>query len=279
VQPSFANTAAQTRLLRDNRGTESLAIASTTGDHVELYQFTTKMWGYGIDGATNDLRFSPSGSGAGQLNLGNGQSAYTLNGFGVGTRVPPGTPNGIIYLVDAGNNGVPAPAAGLALYVSNGALTVQSSTGKITSVYPVVAATAATLGGVKVGANLSVAADGTISAAATVPGPTGPPGPAYAPPTRTVTIATDTPTLADCGGTIAYSSSLATTVTVADLGSLKRYAAIRTGTGAVNFLPAAGVTLYNLGSAVTSAVAAYQGAAVTAIGTGTGRVYLIGNTL
>lgn len=279
ARPSFADQPAQTRLLREARGAESLAISSTTGDHVELYQFSNKMWGYGIDGATNDLRFTPTGPDAGQLNLGNGAGAYTLNGFGVGTRVPPGTPNGIIYLVDAGNNGVPPPATGLALYVSNGALTVKASNGTTSTITPIPPATATAIGGVKVGTNLSVATDGTLSAPAPAAGPIGPAGPAYTPPRRTVTIAADTPSLADDQGAIAYSSSQPTTVTVEDLGALRRYTAIRIGTGALTFLPGAGVTLSTAGHPAPSVSAAYQGAAVTVISTGTGTVYLIGNTL
>jgi hypothetical protein len=278
-QPSFANLATTARLLRDNRGTEALAVASTTGDHVQLYQSAVKMWGYGIDGATNDLRFAGSNSAAGQLNLGNGQGAYSLNGFGVGIRVPAGTPPGIIYLVDAGSKTIPIPTNGLAFYVSNGTLMVQGTNGAKTAIAPMPLATATGVGGIKVGANLAVAGDGTLSAAAPGTGPPGPAGPVYAPPRRTVTAASDTPALTDDQGTIAYTSSLATTVTVADLGALRRYATLQTGTGTVTFVPGTGVALYSQGKAVTSVVAAYQGAAVTVIGTGTGRAYLIGNTL
>jgi hypothetical protein len=279
LQPSFAGQGGSANLLRDSRGAESVAISSTTGDHVQLYQLSTKMWGYGIDGATNDLRFAASSGSAGQVNLGNGQGAYSLNGFGVGARVPSGTPPGVLFLTDTGANTVPNPTSGMACYVAGGVLMVRNPAGQTTPLTPMQAATATLLGGIKVGANLAVATDGTLSAAAPGTGPAGPVGPAYTPPRRTVTVATDAPTLADDQGTIAYSSNAATTVTVADLGALRRYATVQVGTGSVTLVPASGVTLHSLGSTVTSLATSYQGAAITVICTGTGQVYLIGNTL
>ena len=279
AMPTFGNVASDARTLRDNRGTEALAVTSTTGDHVQLYQLGNRMWGYGIDGATNDLRFAASSGSAGQLNLGNGQPAYTLNAIGVGTRVPPNAPPGIVYLADAAANAIPNPATGLALYTRAGTLTVQDGSGHTTPIAPMPPATATTLGGIKAGANLAVAADGTLSAAAPGTGPAGPIGPAYAPPRRTVTIATDRPTTADDQGTIAYAGAIATTVTVDDLGALRRYAALQLGAGTVTLVPAPGVTLLSLGHPVATLATAYQGAPVTVIGSGTGTAYLVAGAL
>lgn len=128
-QISIANSGPQAAKLRAERGAEAVAISSTTGDHVGLYAPDKRLWGYGVDGATNDLRFSAFDASAGQINLGNGQPAYALNAFGVGTRVPANAPPGVVYAVDTGTNTVPAPASGLALLVRNGVLNTLSPAG------------------------------------------------------------------------------------------------------------------------------------------------------
>ncbi len=243
---SFANVAAQAARLRDERGPEALAVSSTTGDHVQFYAGDAKTWGLGIDSVTNDLRFTPSLPTTGQLNLGSGQGAYGLAALGVGARLPSGASPGVLYLADAGTAAVSAPASGLALYVKTGALYAVGSTGAITAV----------------GA----------------PGAAGVNGPAWSPPKRIATGLTDTPTIADDQGVIAYSNAQPVTVTVNDLGSLRVYDTLQIATGSITLLPGNGVTMLSQGKAVASVVSAYQGAAISVISSGSGLVFVVGNT-
>ena len=223
------------------RSAESLSVFSFNGQYIALYSgdFTTR-WEFGIDPLNNDCRVFPNGGTPGQVNLGNGQGSFVLGAIGIGARLPTGAPSGALYLSDTGTATIPAPNSGLALYVKDGALSAISNTG----------------------ANVAV----------------GAPGPAWSPPKRLVTASADTPTVADDQGVIAYSNASPVSVTVNDLGSLRVYDTLQLGTGSVSLVPGTGVTMMSQGKSVSSVISAYQGAAISVIGTGTGAVFVVGNT-
>ncbi len=130
-QGSFANLASQAGKLRDERGSEALAISSTTGDHVQFYQIDTKTWGLGIDGNTTDLRFTASATIPGQLNLGNGQGAFSPGAMAVGGRIPANPLVGAHYLYDLPTGQTPAqPPVGISvIYAQAGTLRFWTGTG------------------------------------------------------------------------------------------------------------------------------------------------------
>jgi len=282
------------------RGGETLSVFSTNGQYQAFYSadLQTK-WQAGIDPLNNDLRFFPVGGTPGQINLGNGQGAFVLGATSIGARLPLGAPSGSLYLANIATAIPPAPSSGLALYAHNGALSAINTAGTILPIGPLSPSTATALGGVKVGANLTVSADGTLSAAAPgagpqgAVGPTGPTGPAgpagsagvsgstgpaWSPPRRQVAGTADTPSIADDQGIIACTAAQPTTITVNDLGSLRVYDILQAGAGSVTLTAASGVNMFVQGKAATSAVSAFQGAAISVISTGNGTVFVLGNT-
>ena len=145
-----------------------------------------------------------------------------------------------MYLADAGTATVGFPSSGLALFVKNGLLEAINSTGATVSI--------------------------------------GSPGPAWAPPKRLVSSTTDTPTIADDQGVIAYNSAQPVTVTINDLGNLQVYDTLQLGVGSISLVAGTGVTMMSQGKAVTTVVSAFQGAAISVVSTGTGTVFVMGNT-
>ncbi len=98
--------------------------------------------------------------------------------------------------------------------------------------------------------------------------------PRLVPAFRTSASATDTPTLSDNAGFIAYTAAV--TVTVNDLGAGKSYSLQQQGTGTVSIVAGSSVTLAS-DRASPSYKTATQWATLTVICTGTGKVSVIGN--
>jgi len=146
-----------------------------------------------------------------------------------------------------------------------------------------VPATTTALGAVKIGANLTVAADGTLAASAPVAGPTGPqgaagtPGTAWSPPKRTVSGTTDAPAVTDDGGLIAYTSASAVTVTVTDLGANRSFSVMQQAAGQVTIV-AGTATILVSDKAVASFTTARRGAILSVLCDGNGNAYVVGNT-
>jgi hypothetical protein len=91
---------------------------------MQFYATDTKTWGLGIDGTTSDLRFAASISTAGQLNLGNGQGAYSPGALAIGGRVPAGPLVGghYIYDIPTGQSPIQPPAGTSVVYSQAGTL-------------------------------------------------------------------------------------------------------------------------------------------------------------
>ena len=123
------------------------------------------------------------------------------------------------------------------------------------------------------GSNVAIDQNGVISAGSNLG--TGSGGASL--PFRAVTGTTDTPTAADRNGFIAYSTATGITVTVNDLGAGASYTVQQQGAGQITVVAGAGVTLVS-DKAIPSFVSARAGAAMTVVGTGSGRVFVIGNT-
>ncbi len=144
-------------------------------------------------------------------------------------------------------------------------------------------ATTTALGVVKIGANLTIASDGTLAASAPMAGPTGaqgatgPSGPAWSPPKRTVSGAADSPTVADDGGLVACTGASATTITVIDLGANRSFSVMQQGAGQVTVAAGAATTLVS-DKAVASFVTARRGAILSVLCNGNGNAFVIGNT-
>lgn len=125
------------------------------------------------------------------------------------------------------------------------------------------------------GSNVAIDQNGVISAGSNLGTGSGTGGASS--PFRAVTGTTDTPTAADRNGFIAYSAASAITVTVNDLGAGASYTVQQQGAGQITLVGGAGVTLVS-DKATASFVSARTGAAMTVVGTGAGRVFVIGNT-
>lgn len=95
---------------------------------------------------------------------------------------------------------------------------------------------------------------------------------------RTVSGTTDTPTTADNGGFIAYTSASAITVTANDLGAGKSYSIQQQGAGRITVAAGGGVTLASDHGSPTYQTSA-QWSVLTVIGTGTGTVAVVGSML
>lgn len=96
-------------------------------------------------------------------------------------------------------------------------------------------------------------------------------------PSRAVSGASDTATLTDNGALIAFTGSSASTETANDLGTFITYSVMQQGTGQVTVAAGAGVTLIS-DKATSSFMSARQGAVMSVVCTGTGVVFVIGNT-
>ncbi len=144
-------------------------------------------------------------------------------------------------------------------------------------------ATATTLGVIKVGANLTVALDGTLAAAAPVAGPagsqgaTGASGPSWSPPKRTVPGVVDSPAASDDGGLIAYTNASAITITVTDLGANRSFSVMQQGTGQLTIVAGTATTLVS-DKATASFTSARRGAILSVLCDGNGNAFVIGNT-
>lgn len=115
-------------------------------------------------------------------------------------------------------------------------------------------------------------------------GPTGPTGPVWVPPFRSVSGTSDTPTASDLLGLIAYTSAGAITVNANDLGATVSYSLQQQGAGPITVQAgslvngSAGLVTLISDKAIASYTSARMGAVLTVVCTGTGKVFVVGNT-
>ena len=95
---------------------------------------------------------------------------------------------------------------------------------------------------------------------------------------RLISGTADTPAAADVGKLLACNSASAVTVTANDLGAGVSYSLQQWGAGTVTVVAGAGVTLVS-DKATPSYASARPGAPLSVICTGTGTVFVVGNTL
>jgi hypothetical protein len=96
-------------------------------------------------------------------------------------------------------------------------------------------------------------------------------------PFRAVSTTTDTPTVADKNGIIAFTNASSISLTANDLGAGISYSAHQQGSGQITVVAGGSVTLVS-DKATPSFVSARRGAALTIVGSGSGVVFVLGNT-